>query len=162
MTLNAGSPAAERTLVIERVFDAPPGLLFQVWTKPDHVTQWWGPNDFTLPYCEMDFRPGGRYRYCMRSPDGVDHWVFGEYREIVEPERIVMTWNREDAAGKLWSRTVATLTFTEEGGRTRFKLHQAVFESTEYRDQHNGGWSQCLDRLAEYVASGNVALPPKD
>ena len=71
--MNAGSPAAERTLVIERVFDAPPGLLFQVWTKPEHVIQWWGPNNFTLPFCEMDFRPGGSYRYCMRSPQGVNH-----------------------------------------------------------------------------------------
>ena len=160
--MNAGSPAAERTLVIERLFDAPPGLLFQVWTKPEHVSQWWGRRDFTLPFCEMDFRPGGSYRYCMRSPQGVNHWVYGEYREIIEPEKIVMTWNRENEAGELWSRTLVNLTFVEEKGKTRFTLHQAVFESTEYRDQHNGGWSQCLDRLAEYVISGNVALPPKD
>ena len=149
--LNLATTESERTLVIERFFDAPRVLVFEVWTRPEHVTKWWGPNDFTLPFCEMDFRQGGRYRYCMRSPEGVDHWVWGEYREIVRPERIVMTWNREDAAGKLWSSTVATLTFAEAGVKTAFTLHQSIFETVEYRDQHNGGWTQCFDRLASYV-----------
>ena len=149
--LNLAPTTAERTLLIERVFDAPRSLVFEVWTKPEHLSRWWGPNYFTLPFCEMDFRPAGRYRYCMRSPEGVDHWVWGEYREIVRPERIVMTWNREDADGKLWSSTVATLTFGDAGDKTAFTLHQSIFETVEYCDQHNGGWSQCLDRLASYV-----------
>ena len=149
--MEIAATAAERTLVIERVFDAPRELVFEVWTKPEHLSRWWGPNDFTLPFCEIDFRPRGRYRFCMRSPEGVDHWVYGEYREIVPPERIVMTWNREDATGKLWSSTVATLTFAKAGSKTAFRLEQSIFETVAYRDQHNGGWTQCLDRLASYV-----------
>ncbi|MGQ0543433.1 MAG: SRPBCC family protein [Blastocatellia bacterium] len=148
--------ADERTLIIERVFDAPPDVVFEAWTKPEHLTHWWGPNEFTLPFCEIDFRVTGKYRFCMRSPDDIDYWVWGEYREIVRPERIVMTWNREDAEGNLWSRTVAQLTFAEHDGKTAFKLHQATFESVEYRDQHNGGWTQCLDRLGVYVAAMNI------
>ena len=147
----AATTAVERTLVIERIFDAPRELVFDMWSCPAHITKWWGPNGFTLPHCEMDFRPGGRYRYCMRSPEGVDHWVFGEYREIVRPERIVMTWNREDGDGKLWSSTVAKFTFAEAGDMTAFTLHQSVFETVDFRNQHNGGWSQVLDRLASYV-----------
>lgn len=148
---STASAVKERTLVIERVFDAPPALVFEAWTSPEHLVNWWGPNDFTLPFCEIDFRVGGRYRFCMRSPDGTDYWVWGEYREIEPHERIVMTWNRENENGELWSRTVAELTFSELGSKTAFRLHQSLFESTEYRDQHNGGWTQCLDRLGDYV-----------
>lgn len=149
--LNPAPTVLERTLVIERVFDAPRELVFEMWTKPEHVTNWWGPHEFTLPFCEMDFRPGGAYRYCMRSPENVDHWVWGEYREIVRPEKIVMTWNRQDAAGKLWSSTIATLTFAEAGGKTAFTLNQSIFETVEYRGEHSGGWSQTLERLASYI-----------
>ena len=152
----------ERELVITRAFDVPRELAFEAWTKPEHLIQWWGPNEFTLPFCEIDFRVGGKYRFCMRSPDGINHWVWGEYREIVRPEQIVMTWNREDADGNLWSSTVATVTFLELGGKTAFKLHQAIFENMEYRDQHNGGWTQCLDRLSEYLVLLKTAAETSD
>lgn len=86
----------------------------------------------------------------MRSPEGEDHWVWGEYREIVEAERIVMTWNRDDAHGEIWSSTVVTLSFVEDGGRTAFTLHQSLFETVPYRDDHGIGWGQALDRLADF------------
>ncbi len=145
--------AAERTLVIERFFDAPRELVLDAWTKPEHLTQWWGPNDFTLPFCELDFRVGGRYRFCMRSPEGEDHWVWGEYSEIEPPERLSFTWNREDANGNIWNSTVVRLTFVDEDGRTRFTLTQTLFDTTADRDDHNGGWTQCLERLNLYVSS---------
>src|SRR4051812_34280377 len=106
----------ERTLVVSRVFDAPRELVFRAWTKPEHVTRWWGPKDFTLPVCEQDFRLDGGYRFCMRAPDGVDHWVWGEYREIDEPRRLVFTWHREDAQGKPFNESVVTVTFDDHGG----------------------------------------------
>lgn len=145
--------AAERTLVIERFFDAPRELVLDAWTKPEHLTQWWGPNDFTLPFCELDFRVGGRYRFCMRSPEGEDHWVWGEYSEIEPPERLSFTWNREDANGNIWNSTVVRLNFLEDDGRTRFTLNQTLFDTTADRDDHNGGWTQCLERLNAFVSS---------
>ncbi len=84
----------------------------------------------------MDFREGGTYRFCMRSPEGVDHWVWGEYEEIVEPERIVFTWNRTDAHGNPWSNTVMTITLDEERGKTRLTLHQATFATVPDCDEH--------------------------
>jgi uncharacterized protein YndB with AHSA1/START domain len=142
-------------LVITRVFDAPPGLVFSAWTKPEHLVRWWGPKDFTLPFCETDFRPGGAYRFCMRSPDGVDYWVQGIYREIVEPERIVFTWDRAETEGYPGRGTLVTVTFAEHGdGQTKLTLRQAIFESTDDRDAHQHGWSECLDRLGHYVTSG--------
>jgi uncharacterized protein YndB with AHSA1/START domain len=144
--------AIDRELVITRIFDAPRSAVFDAWTRAEHLVHWWGPNDFTLPFCEIDFRVGGSYRFCMRSPEGEDHWVFGEYREIAEPELIVMTWNREDANGEIWSRTIVTVTFLDREDKTVFRLNQTLFETVPYRDEHGFGWNQCLDRLGEYVA----------
>jgi len=151
--LNPAAAAAERTLVIERVFDAPRSLVFEAWTKPEHLAHWWGPNEFTLPFCEMDFRPGGRYRYCMRSPEGVDHWVWGEFRNIVPPEQLAFTWNREDSNGTVWNSTVVDLSFSDAGGKTNFLLRQTNFETVTDRNDHRGGWTECLERLNSYVSA---------
>jgi uncharacterized protein YndB with AHSA1/START domain len=149
---NTGStPPPDRVLVLSRVFDAPPTLVFEAWTQPEHLVRWWGPKDFTLPTCEQDFRVGGAYRFCMRAPDGVDHWVWGEYREIVPAARLVFTWHRGDADGKPFNESVVTVTFAEHDGKTKLTLHQAVFWTVEDRDAHQGGWSQCLDRLGAFV-----------
>lgn len=148
--INSAIKASDRELIIERVFDAPREMVFEAWTRPEHVTKWWGPKDFTLPFCEMDFREGGSYRFCMRSPEKTDHWVWGEYRKIVKPEEIVLTWNRENVHGEISSNTTVTLLFQADGERTRFKLYQALFETVENRDGHAFGWGQCLDRLAAY------------
>lgn len=144
--------AAKRKLVITRVFDAPRRLVFEVWTKPEHLVHWWGPKGFTLPSCQMDFRPGGSYRFCMRSPEGRDYWIQGVFREIVEPERIVFSWAHEDETGKPGHETLVTVTFAEEGEKTKLTLHQAVFESKTSRDEHHDGWTEGLERLAAYVA----------
>jgi uncharacterized protein YndB with AHSA1/START domain len=141
----------DRVLVVTRVLHAPRDLVFSVWTKPEHLVRWWGPSDFTLPCCETDFHVAGAYRFCMRSPGGEDHWVWGVYREIVPPERIVFTWDRVDLAGNPRSNSVVTVTFEDLGDKTKLTLHQAVFATTEDRDEHVGGWTECLARLAAYV-----------
>lgn len=149
-----GNPAAaarQRELVIERVFDAPRDLVFEVWTKPEHLINWWGPSDFTLPHCEADFRVGGAYRFCMLSPDGIKYWVSGRYQEIIEPETILFTWVREDESGKIWCRNSVRVTFEDLDGKTAFRLHQKLFETVAYCEQHSIGWTQCIDRLQQYV-----------
>jgi uncharacterized protein YndB with AHSA1/START domain len=145
------APAAERVLLITRMLDAPRDLVFQAWSSPEHLARWWGPKDFHLPACEVDFRPGGRYRLCMRAPDGEDHWVWGTYQEINPPERLVFTWDRVDPEGSPRSSTVVTITLTEQGDRTRLSLHQTLFETTADRDEHEGGWGECLDRLTAFA-----------
>ena len=150
---SAAARPAERELVITRVFDAPRPLVFKAWTQPEHLVRWWGPQGFTTPSCTMDVRPGGAFRLCMRSPEGTDHWLRGVYREIVEPERLVCTWAWEDAEGKPGHETLLTVSFADHGGKTKLTLHQAVFESVTARDSHQGGWTECLDRLAGYLAT---------
>lgn len=148
---------AERVLVVTRTFDAPRSLIFKLWTQPEHLVRWWGPQGFTLPDCRMDLRPGGAFRFLMRSPEGTDHRLRGVYREIAAPERLVFTFAWEDEAGRPGHETLVTVTFVEDGAgqgaRTKLTLHQAVFESVEARDSHREGWTGTLDRLAEHLAN---------
>src|SRR5258706_12536384 len=95
-----GTTPAERELTITRIFDAPRELVFKVWTDPKHLAQWWGPQYFTNPVCEIDLRPGGALYIQMTDPDGVAYPVKGTFREVVPPERLVFTTGSfEDEAG---------------------------------------------------------------
>jgi uncharacterized protein YndB with AHSA1/START domain len=138
-----------RTLVIERIFDAPRSRVFEMWAKPEYLAHWWGPNGFTLPFCELDFRVGGAYRLCMRSPDGRDLWVQGVYREIVPPERIVFTGPLEEDGRR--GETVMTITFADLRGRTKLAVHQTFTIETEGTRGAERGWNTSLDRLAAYL-----------
>jgi len=149
---SAAPKSVERELVITRVFDAPPRLVFKAWTEPERLVRWWGPQGFTMPSCEMDVRPGGAFRFRMRGPDGTDHWLQGVYQEIVEPERLVCTWTWVDAEGKPGHETLLTVCFAEQGAKTKLSRDRAVFESVTARDAHQSGWTGGLDRLAEYLA----------
>lgn len=141
-------------LVLTRYFAAPPALVFQCWTNPEHLKHWQGaPRGFTVTTKESDIRPGGKFRICMRSPEGVDHWLQGSYRDVVAPERLVFThcWLNPD--GKPGQETLVTITFTERQGQTELTLRQTGFKSVEARDGHEIGWSSALDVLAEYTAT---------
>jgi uncharacterized protein YndB with AHSA1/START domain len=162
----------DHDFVITRVFSAPRDLVFKAWTEPEHMARWWGPRICTCPVCEMDVRPGGAYRIVMRMPDTVEYPVTGIFREVVKPERIVMTldctghpaaWhdlvkpNREKADVNPAGILVATVTFDETDGWTKLTV-RIRFDSVEIRDAMlkmgmNEGWSQSLDRLQENLAA---------
>jgi uncharacterized protein YndB with AHSA1/START domain len=145
--------SAAPELVITRVFDAPRRLVFKAWTQPEHLARWWGPKGFTLLSCETDVRPGGAWVRRMRSPEGMEAIKRGVYREIIEPERLVFTYVNDAADGRLGPETVVTVTFEEQGAKTKLTLHQTGFETIAARDAHEGGWTSCLERFAEYLAS---------
>jgi uncharacterized protein YndB with AHSA1/START domain len=86
-------------MVVTRVFDAPRELVWKAWTEPQYVMQWWGPKGFTSPVCKMDFRVGGKFLCCMRTPDGQECWNGGEYLEIVLHEKIVYSMYFSDPEG---------------------------------------------------------------
>jgi len=142
---------ADRTLVITRVFNAPRSLVFKLWTDPAHLVRWWGPKGMTLVSSELDIKPGGATRRVLRSESGELCVKRGLYREIVEPERLVFTYADEDADGRLGPETLVTVTFAEEGNKTRLTLHQALFETKALCDGHRKGWTGALERLAEYL-----------
>jgi uncharacterized protein YndB with AHSA1/START domain len=139
-----------RELIISRVFDAPRALVFEAWTKPEHMVHWFGPNGFTLPVCEMDFRVGGKCRFCMRASDGNEHYAQGIYREVVPAERIVWTSSFEDVPG---SEILTSVTFADHEGKTKITVHQTYsFESESTRGARQG-WTETLEHLAAYVAN---------
>jgi len=146
-TAGSDRTSLTRELVITRVFDAPRSLVFKAWTQPEHMMRWWGPRSYTTPACEMDVRPGGALRLCMRSSGGSDTWVRGFFREVVEPERLVFTAiDNADPA----SETVITITFEDLRGKTRLTMHQ-TFAKAEISHGAREGWNSSFDRLAEYL-----------
>ena len=147
---------SEREIVLTRVFDAPRGLVFEAWTKPEHVKQWYGCSIMTLPVCEIDLRVGGAYRYVMRSPDGGKHTMQGVYREIMPPRRLVYT-EQYVTEGFTSNEALVTVIFAEHDGMTTLTstiLHQSKAD----RDGHLGsgmerGAAEVYDRLAAYLAT---------
>ncbi len=147
---------AEREITITRVFDAPRELVFKAWTDAKHVAQWWGPKGFTNPVCEIDARVGGMLRMHMRAPDGSVYPMKGEIRELVVPERLVFTNIAVDAAGRHLLEGLTTVTFADEGGKTKMTLHTkavAVIEdAAAYLQGMEAGWTQSIDKLQAFVA----------
>lgn len=143
-------PDAE--LHMTRTFDAPRKLVFEAWTKDEHLSRWACPTGMTIPVSEGDIRPGGWFRTCMRAPDGTEHWLSGNYREITPHERIVFTHAWHDESGEPGHETLVTVTLKETAdGKTHLTLHQAFFASKASRDGHEAGWSETLDNLAGYL-----------
>jgi uncharacterized protein YndB with AHSA1/START domain len=153
---DAAALSPERELVITRIFDAPCRLVFKMWTEPEHLVRWWGPRGSTTISGRMDVRPGGTWLRLMRAPDGSIIRKHGVYREIVEPARLVLTYVTDDLAGNPGAETLVTVTFADLGSKTRLTLHQAGFESVAAREAHQGGWTSCVERLAEHL-SANAA-----
>lgn len=153
-----------RELVIRRDFDVPARALFQAFTDPEWVRNWWGPKGFTTPFCRIDLRVGGVFHYCMRSPEGKDYWGKGVYREIAEPERLVFIDMFSDEAGNAVSPKVygmapdrpeevlTTITFEETDGRTALTIHAGVTEEMAGRSGAREGWEESLDRLSGFLS----------
>ncbi|MFP5502893.1 MAG: SRPBCC domain-containing protein [Candidatus Sericytochromatia bacterium] len=127
-------------LVLERVFDAPRELVFEMFKNPEHLKHWWGPRGWELPVCKVDFRPGGVWHYCMKCVDpnqgdffGMESWGKAVYKEIVEPERVSYVDYFSDAEGNEnpeMPSTEATLEFIDVGGKTKL-VNRATYVSAE-------------------------------
>ncbi|QMV41501.1 SRPBCC domain-containing protein [Cohnella cholangitidis] len=119
----------ERVLVLERVFDAPRDLVFQMFKEPEHLKHWWGPRGWELTVCTVDFQPDGVWHYCMKCVDrnqgqfyGMESWGKAVYKEIAEPEKIVYTDYFSDAEGntnETMPSTVVSLEFIDLDGKTK-------------------------------------------
>ncbi len=148
--------APDLSLTLIRSLDAPPELVFEAWTSAEHARRWWYPRqhgkDFACIAFEMDFRIGGAYRYCIRSPGGQETWANGRFREIVPNRRLEFTFQWEWTP-EASDETLIAVTFEPQGRAcTTLTFTQSPFNSVEMRDGHEGGWGAVLDRLAEHVA----------
>jgi len=121
--VDTASATADREIIISRVLNAPVELVWDVWTKPEHIKNWWGPNGFTNTVFEMNVRVGGTWDFIMHGPDGKDYKNKSVYKEIVKYKRIVF----EHISGPHF---VATIEFEKQGPKTFLKWRM-VFDSKE-------------------------------
>jgi uncharacterized protein YndB with AHSA1/START domain len=147
--------------VVERIFEAPVDLIWQMWTQPEHFKRWYGPQGFTVPVAEMDVRVGGKHLFCMESPDGsMKMWSTGEYTEIIPNERLVYTDSMADENGNVVSpsamgmpegypeTTEVTVLLEDLGDRTKMVMTHAGVPAGA-RD----GWAQAFTKMADHIAT---------
>lgn len=152
----SGPAPAKRTVTLTRSFEAPDKLVFQAWTDPKMMAEWWGPKGFTNPVCELDPRPGGAIRIDMTGPDGTVYPMTGTFQEVVKPERLVFTTGAmPDAKGapRLVGRTIVV--FADEDGETMVTVQStasALPEASQALDGMEAGWTQSLERLKQLLA----------
>ncbi len=128
--VTAYTTPSDREVVITRVVDAPRDLVWEVWTSPEHIARWMsGRKGWTMPICEMDLRPGGKWRYVWRMPDGGEMTLAGVVREVAPPTRLVTT----ERWGPEWPETLNTLALTEARDLTTITI-TVLYPSKEARD----------------------------
>jgi uncharacterized protein YndB with AHSA1/START domain len=134
---------SNRVLTLTRVYDAPRELVWKAYTDPQHIVKWMFAQDWETPFAETDVRPGGAFRIGMRPADHSEEgFTFeGEYREVVEPERIVQLTS---------DGRVLTTRFEDQTGKTKLTLS---VEMAETEEQERTGWTQILENLAKHVAT---------
>lgn len=143
-------PTAQE-LVITRVFNAPRELVWQAWTKREHLLRWSCPSKFVTLFSEIEMKSGGVWRTGMRSPEGQEYVMFGEYREIVAPERLVFThgWEKDELHDG--HETLVTVVLEEVQNGTKMTFTQTNLATASSRDGHIEGWSGAFDNLNNYL-----------
>lgn len=148
---------SDREIVMERVFNAPRELVFKVWTDPEHVKKWFGPEGFTNTILEMDVRPGGTWRFIMHGPDGRDFPNKVVFTEVVKPELLTYTHTDDSGSAEGISFEV-TVRFEDQGNQTKLVM-RSVFQSAEILDYLKKnfyvveGGIQHLNCLEKYLKS---------
>jgi uncharacterized protein YndB with AHSA1/START domain len=148
---------AKRDVTLSRVIAAPRARVFRAWTDPKQMAQWWGPQGFTNPVCEIDARQGGQILIHMRGPDGVVYPMTGTFHEVVEPSRLVFTAFAEDHDGNRLLESHTIVTFEEQDGKTTVAVQAKAVGLAPQAPQMlagmDAGWTQSLERLAALAAA---------
>jgi len=138
----------ERRLVIKRVIFATPERIFDAWTQPQLLTQWWGPKNVTCPSTEIDLRVGGRYRIANQMPDGSTVWITGVFEEIDRPIKLVYSWST--SSQKQPSERVSIFLQSQEDATQVTIVHENI-PTQQLVISHSAGWDGCLDGLASFI-----------
>ena len=138
----------DRELRLVRTLSAPIDLVWEVWTKPKHIAQWWGPNGFTNTITTMDLVPGGHWHLVMHGPDGTDYVNKSKFIEIIEFKRI--------SYEHFNPHIIATIDFEADGERTHLSWHMlfdsaAVFQAVVKAHNAGEGLKQNVDKLQVYL-----------
>ena len=144
----------EQEVIVQRQFTAPRTLLFQVFTRAEHLVRWWAPPPYTVPVCTIDLRPGGIWHYCLRSPEGHDQWARAVYREIVPPEKLVYTTTFADEHANPiegMPEHLTTVIFMEEAGKTSVTARVQFASATALKVALDIGILQGMSMTWEYL-----------
>lgn len=156
-----------KEITITRIFDAPRNLVWKAWSNPELIKKWWGPKDFTSPECQIDMKVGGKYVFCMQSPDGEKYYSAGSFLEIVPMEKIVYTDAFSDEKGNIVSPTkygmpesfplemLVTIKLEDEGDKTKMTLTHSGIENMDPVDVGNMeiGWGESFDKMSTTLNS---------
>ncbi len=151
--MNKTNEASNRTLSLKRTFDAPVSIVWRAWTEPDHIAQWWGPKGMVVKVVEHDFKVGGKWKYTMDMPNGMEFITEGIYSEIEEFKKI----NSSADFKPMTSGVEIQALFEEDADQTHFTLN-VVHPTEEYCRQQEkmgfyNGWGSTFDRLAGFVSA---------
>ena len=144
---------SESTLVITRLFDAPPARVFDAWLEREEWQAWIGPEGMTCEVPLLEPRVGGRYRVTMNLSSGDTIPVAGVFKVIDRPTTLAFTWGWDGDPSR---QSLVTLTFAAKGNKTELTLRQEGLGTVENRDAHNKGWSSTLNKLDRYLAAGGT------
>lgn len=154
-TRNAATDDVPSELHMRRFFAAPRQMVFDAWTKPEMVKEWWGPKGFTVPVCEMDARQGGEFLIRMKAPDGTVCGMKGRYVEFYPPYRFHYIGMPLDKDDNPMAETWTSVFFEEKDGGTEVVLDghftKSPPDAARFIKGASQGWSQMLDKLAEFV-----------
>ena len=148
-----------KKLIMSRIFDAPRELVFEAYSSCEHLKHWWGPKEWPMKECSIDFREGGKWHFCLRGPnEGDESWGLAIYQEIKEPEKIVYKDHFSDDDGNInkdMPEMQITVELINQGGKTRL-LSTTLFDSSETLEKtvEMGaveGMNSSLDRLEEHL-----------
>lgn len=143
--------ANDRTLTLQRSFNAPLELVWEAWTQPEHIAQWWGPKGMETKVIEHDFKVGGKWEYLMAMPNGSEFIADGVYSEIIELEKIISSANFKP----MTEGVEIQVFFERNGDQTNFTFN-VVHPTVEYCIQQEkmgfyNGWGSVFVRLEEYL-----------
>jgi uncharacterized protein YndB with AHSA1/START domain len=150
--------APNKTIATERAFSLPLNTVWKAWSDAETMKKWWGPKEYTCPYCTIDFKLGGKYFNAMQGPDGKKIWGTGTYKEIIRHKKLVYTDSFADEKGNIvdasyynmpgnWPKEMlVTVELEEDGDKTVMKLHHAGLPP-EMADDCVKGWNSSFDKL---------------
>jgi uncharacterized protein YndB with AHSA1/START domain len=141
----------ELTLEMKRVLAAARPIVFEAFSAPDELAQWWGPEGFSVPSLDFNPRVGHNYRIEMQPPDGDPFYLSGEFREVDPPARLAYTfvWEEPDPDDV---ETLVELSFRDLGESTEVAFTQGSFKTEARRELHRNGWTDSFDKVEQYVS----------
>jgi len=158
MTIELGSfenKKHSKDLLFKRVLKAPRQKVFEVFTESEHLVHWWAPKPFTMPRCEVDLRPGGKWNYLFRSPEGAEHDCQAIYREVEPPSKVVIESSVPDKQGNPFFTIRQTILLVDKGAETELILEMKVLKvnpgGEPFLEGAKQGFSMTLANLEEYL-----------